>query len=586
MKNKKYLTMLCGLALMLAAQNIFGFSTYVSRIPNGATFSCVTCHGPSGPPLNGFGSAFLSGGTVWNASLAGRDSDGDGATNGRELGDPAGTWVAGAPNPPGPVTNPGDPASKPPSAVAPTITTQPRSLSVTAGANVAFWVVATGTAPLSYQWQKDGANLASATTSSLSLSNVASANAGSYRVQVSNTAGSVTSAAATLTVNPAVVAPRITTQPLSQTVVAGANVSFSVVATGTAPLGYQWQKDGANLAGATASSLALNNVTSANAGSYRVQVSNTAGSVMSAAATLAVNPAVAAPSIATQPASQTVTAGANVSFSVVATGTAPLSYQWQKDGANLTGATASRLALSSVTSANAGSYRVQVSNTAGSVMSAAATLTVNAAPSLGIALTSPTNGAVYAAPANVPLAAAVTGANIDTVAFFDGTNLVGYLTAAPYTLIASNLPAGEHRFTATVIDTAGASSASEVVSVMVVDQPPPSNLPPTVRIVAPEDGTTLSAPARLVLAASAADSDGGIARVEFFIGSESLGIGTLVRDEEAGEEHAAEGTIYLGNRVRVPAGVYTITARATDNLGAVTTSAPVKIVVRRAPRRN
>ena len=74
------------------------------------------------------------------------------------------------------------------------------------------------------------------------LSSVTTADAGSYTVRVSNSAGTVTSAAATLTVNPAVVAPSITTQPASQTVTAGANVSFHVVATGTAPLSYQWSK--------------------------------------------------------------------------------------------------------------------------------------------------------------------------------------------------------------------------------------------------------------------------------------------------------------------------------------------------------
>jgi pectate lyase len=118
---------------------------------------------------------------------------------------------------------------------------------------------------------------------------VQSANAGSYTVVVTNVAGSVTSAAATLTVNAAPVPPSITTQPASQTVNAGSSVTFSVVATGTAPLSYQWKFNGGNITGATSSSLTLNNVQSANAGSYTVLVSNSAGSVTSAAATLTVN---------------------------------------------------------------------------------------------------------------------------------------------------------------------------------------------------------------------------------------------------------------------------------------------------------
>ena len=215
----------------------------MSRIPNGSAFSCTTCHGASGPPLNNFGDDFLSAGTRWTAALAAMDSDGDGFNNGTELGDPNGTWVAGNPNPAVTASNPGNASSRPATVTAPTITTQPASRTVTAGQSATFTVAASGTAPLSYQWQKDGANLAGATSATLTLSSVTSANAGSYRAVVSNSAGSATSAAATLTVNPAVVAPAITTQPASQTVTAGANVTFTVAASGTAPLSYQWQKD-------------------------------------------------------------------------------------------------------------------------------------------------------------------------------------------------------------------------------------------------------------------------------------------------------------------------------------------------------
>jgi hypothetical protein len=122
----------------------------------------------------------------------------------------------------------------------------------------------------------------------LTLNGVTSSSAGSYRVIVSNSAGSVTSAAATLTVNSTVVAPTITTQPRSQTVYAGANVTFSVAASGTEPLSYQWQKNGNNISGATSTSLTLTRVTSYSAGTYRVVVGNSVGSVTSAGATLTV----------------------------------------------------------------------------------------------------------------------------------------------------------------------------------------------------------------------------------------------------------------------------------------------------------
>ena len=200
----------------------------------------------------------------------------------------------------------------------------------------------------------------------------------------------MTSAAATLTVNAGVVAPTITTQPVNQTVTAGQTASFTVVAGGTAPLSYQWQKNGANIAGATLASYTTPVTTTSDSGStFRVVVTNTAGTVTSAAATLTVNAGVVAPTITTQPVNQTVTAGQTASFTVVAGGTAPLSYQWQKNGANIGGATAASYTTPATTTADSGStFRVIVTNTAGTVTSAAATLTVSAAPTPAIQVSS------------------------------------------------------------------------------------------------------------------------------------------------------------------------------------------------------
>jgi len=376
----KILFLASSLSVLLAAHNTLALSSYVSQIPNGASVSCAACHvNPAGGGTRtAFGELFRSNSHLWSATVATPDSDGDGYSNGTELGDPTGAWRPGQPNPAGPVYNPGSATSHPGTTVtAPAITTQPVSHTVAAGATVTFTVGATGTAPLSYQWRLNGANVSGATTSALTLSAVTSANAGSYTALVSNSAGSATSAAATLTVTSTGTAPSITSQPSSQTVTAGANVTFTVVATGTAPLSYQWMKGGANISGATASALSLSSVTTADTGSYTARVSNTAGSVTSAAANLTVNSVAGTPTITSQPVSQTATVGATVSFTVGATGTAPLSYQWMKAGANISGATTSVLTLTSVTTANADSYSVRVSNTAGSATSAAATLTVN-----------------------------------------------------------------------------------------------------------------------------------------------------------------------------------------------------------------
>jgi hypothetical protein len=275
--------------------------------------------------------------------------------------------------------------------VAPTITTPPANQTVTAGQTAAFTVVAAGTAPLSYQWQKNGANIAGATAASYTTPVTATSDSGStFRVVVSNTAGTVTSAAATLTVNAAAVAPTITTPPTNQTVVAGQTAAFTVVAAGTAPLSYQWQKNAANIAGATAASYTTPATATTDSGStFRVVVSNTAGTVTSAAATLTVNAAAVAPTITTPPTNQTVVAGQTAAFTVVAAGTAPLSYQWQKNAANIAGATAASYTTPVTATSDSGStFRVVVSNTAGTITSAAATLTVNAAAVPGIQVSS------------------------------------------------------------------------------------------------------------------------------------------------------------------------------------------------------
>ncbi|HJQ32413.1 MAG TPA: immunoglobulin domain-containing protein [Pyrinomonadaceae bacterium] len=171
-------------------------------------------------------------------------------------------------------------------------------------------------------------------------------------------------------------APSITTQPVSQTVSAGANVSFSVAADGTAPLSYQWQKNGAAISGATSSTLNLSNVQGTDSGSYRVVVSNAAGSATSTTAVLNVLTGPVAPAITSQPASQTVVTGGSALFNVIATGTAPLSYQWYKDGSLISGATSSSFSLSNVQATDAGGYSVVVSNAAGTANSNTAALTV------------------------------------------------------------------------------------------------------------------------------------------------------------------------------------------------------------------
>jgi len=175
--------------------------------------------------------------------------------------------------------------------------------------------------------------------------------------------------------------PSIATQPTPATVTAGETATFTVLATGTAPLSYQWQKNNTAIAGANSATYPTPATTAADNGSqFRVVVSNTAGSVTSNAATLTVNSAPVPPSITGQPANQSVTPGQTATFTVGATGTAPLTYQWQKNGTAILGATSSSYTTPPTASSDDGSqFTVVVSNTAGSATSKAATLTVNAA---------------------------------------------------------------------------------------------------------------------------------------------------------------------------------------------------------------
>src|SRR5437870_8243066 len=278
-------------------------------------------------------------------------------------------------------------------AVAPSITAQPISESILVGQTATFSVNASGTAPLNYQWHKNGILIAGVTSASYTTpAETASDNGAQFSVVVSNSAGNVTSNAATLSVTASPVAPSVTTQPVNQTILAGTAATFSVIANGTSPLTYQWRKNGTAISGATSASYTTPAEPTPDSGAlFSVVVSNSAGNVTSNSATLTVNPDPVPPSITSQPASQTITAGQTVTFSVTASGTAPLNYQSQKNRVAIRGATSTSYTTPLTTSSDNGAlFTAVVQNSAGSVISNAAALTVNAAPAPGIQV-SPTS---------------------------------------------------------------------------------------------------------------------------------------------------------------------------------------------------
>lgn len=172
--------------------------------------------------------------------------------------------------------------------------------------------------------------------------------------------------------------PQIMQQPANITVVAGAIAKFSVKAIGAPPVTYQWTKNSEAITGATQAKYSTPPTTLADNGSiFAVTVSNNYGSVTSNNATLTVRPAPQAPTIVTQPVDQTVAVGQSARFSVVATGTAPLRYQWTKNGTNILGAIRSFYVTPPTTIDDNGAvFAVTVSNRAGGVTSNNAILTV------------------------------------------------------------------------------------------------------------------------------------------------------------------------------------------------------------------
>ena len=255
-------------------------------------------------------------------------------------------------------------------------TQQPADATVNPGATVAFSVATTGTAPFTYKWRKGGIPIPGAVDSVYRINAVAEADQGSYDCEVTNICWPMLSNAADLMVNDPV---QITQQPSSRTVNPGASVTFSVVATGTGPLTYQWKKGLNAIGGALGASYTINSAQESDEGDYRCEVTGAVGMVPSNAATLSVNDSVV---ITQQPLPRTVNPADSVTFTVVATGTAPLSYQWRKGEADLPGAILATFTIDSAQQADEGVYTCRVGNVTGSVLSAAANLSVNDPPQI------------------------------------------------------------------------------------------------------------------------------------------------------------------------------------------------------------
>lgn len=274
---------------------------------------------------------------------------------------------------------------------APVILQQPQDANSMVAWPTPFTVYAAGARTLSYQWSRDGVPIAGATQSTFEFVPTGAADDNArFTVKVSNEFGSVTSLPATLHLTSAA-SPVIYQQPASQKAAVGATVTFRVDANAAGfPTSYQWQqlRAGAwtDIAGATGASYTTPKLTAADNGvGFRVVVTANKKSVNSDTALLSVAVPLA-PVITTQPRDLTVSVGQNASLSVVAEANeiAPVSYQWQRNGVDIAGATSASYVTPVLELKDSGSrYQVVLSNSVGKVTSSSATVTVNAGSSGG-----------------------------------------------------------------------------------------------------------------------------------------------------------------------------------------------------------
>ncbi len=254
----------------------------------------------------------------------------------------------------------------------PIISSQPQSFTGVLG-DAAALIVTVTTPPLGYQWYFNNTLRPGETEDRIFLNPLGSNHVGQYFVVISNIYGSTTSDVATVTV---LAPPKILTHPTNTTGAPGGVASFVATANGTAPLTYYWARNGSNIAVGNSGTLILSNLSAAHAGTYAVTVSNEVGEATSSNATLTVSSG-SGPSIAVPPGNLTVIEGAPASFVVSATGAAPMSYQWLKNGSPVSGQTASNLSFAAVKTNDTGNYAVVVTNLSGAVTSTpSAALTV------------------------------------------------------------------------------------------------------------------------------------------------------------------------------------------------------------------
>lgn len=247
----------------------------------------------------------------------------------------------------------------------------PQSQIAFSGDTVTFRAPAQGLTPIRYQWSFNGSPISGATNASLVLSNIVPAQSGNYGVLITNLSGAPNAAAAELLLVDG--PPHIDIDPVGGTIFKGSNFTFNVGARSVSPVGYRWLLDGTNLFGAVESALVITNAFPWQSGDYRVVVSNAYGVVTSSVARLTVD---SPPLVLSGIPNQLVLIGSNMVFDVEVAGTLPISYQWRRNGLNLSTGNARSLVLNPIQFSDAGEYSILVSNRFGTAISSTGRLDV------------------------------------------------------------------------------------------------------------------------------------------------------------------------------------------------------------------
>lgn len=373
----------------------------------------------------------------------------------------------------------GTTVTPPLTAGAPTIETQPIAVTALPLSTAVFSVKASGNPAPSYQWMRNGTPISGWTNATLRLEGVSANDVGTYQVVVANSLGSVTSEPVALTLTSSIVpvsvgAPVITAQPLSVVVAPLSRATFSASASGAAPLAYQWLKNGVAIAGWTNASLTLDGISANDVGTYQVVVTNPAGKATSTPATLSlkalvldgsVPPLVVTPSIILQPVSVVAAPLSTAVFTVQATGTSTLTYQWLKNGAPVTGWTNATLSLQGVSINDAGVYRVIVTGSGGSVTSDAALLSIGTSATLAPTITLQPVSRTATALSTTTFKVGASGSPTPTIQWFrNGVAIAGWTGA---TLTLEGLSSNDSG-TYTAVATNAAGSATSAAATLTV----------------------------------------------------------------------------------------------------------------------